>query len=368
MKNSDHKYMSLCIDLALKGKGKVEPNPLVGCVIVKKNKIIGKGYHRKFGANHAEVNTIKNALKGTTSLQDSVLYVNLEPCSHFGKTPPCTDLIIKHKIKKVVIGLKDPNPLVNGKGIAKLRKAGINVKTGILSQKCFELNEKFIINISQKRPFITLKVAQSIDGKIALNNFSSRWITDIFSRKFAHELRAQNDCILIGRNSVTHDNPELTVRHVKSLRQPVRVVIDKDLKLTLKYKLIKNTPPLTIIFHSSLKKTEDKKYLKYIYVKSNNNIIQVSDIVKHLYNIGYYSILVEGGSFVFSQFIREDIFDELIVISAPKIFGDGISSFKDFKLDSIAKAKELFLKDIILLNKDIILKYKNYRNVYRHSN
>ena len=248
---TDERYMNLCLELALKGKGKVEPNPLVGCIIVKHDKVIGKGYHKKLGTNHAEVNAIHNALKTTKNLRGSTLYVNLEPCSHFGKTPPCSDLIIKHKIKRVVIGLKDPNPIVNGKGITRLKKAGIIVSCGVLQQKCIEINEKFIINVTQNRPYITIKIAQSIDGKIALNNFNSKWITDIFSREFAHKLRSQNDCILIGRNTVIHDNPELTVRHLKSIKQPVRIVIDKDLKLVSKYKLLKNKPPLTIIFHSS---------------------------------------------------------------------------------------------------------------------
>lgn len=360
MKNVDEKYMSHCIELAIKGKGFVEPNPLVGCIIVRNNKIIGHGYHKKFGANHAEVNAINDALKKCKILKGSTLYVNLEPCSHFGKTPPCTDLIINHKFKRVVIGIKDPNPLVNGKGISRLRKAGIEVKTGILSQKCIELNEKFIVNVTQKRPYITIKVAQSIDGKIALNNFNSKWITDMYSRKFAHELRSLNDCILIGKNSVIQDNPELTVRHVKSVKQLVRILIDKDLKLTSKYKLLKNKPPLTIIFHSSSKKTPDLQYLKYIKIKSNNNIIKMADISKQLYIMGYYSLLIEGGAYVYSQIIKENLFDELNVIIAPKIIGNGISPFKDFKIDRIANAKELFLKDLTLLNKDIVLKYKNH--------
>ncbi|MCX6158224.1 MAG: bifunctional diaminohydroxyphosphoribosylaminopyrimidine deaminase/5-amino-6-(5-phosphoribosylamino)uracil reductase RibD [Ignavibacteriota bacterium] len=360
MKNIDEKYMNLCIDLALKGKGHVEPNPLVGCIIVKNNKVIGKGYHKIFGANHAEVNAVNDALKTTKKLKGSTLYVNLEPCSHFGKTPPCSDLIINHKFKRVVIGLKDPNPLVNGKGIARLKKAGIIVNSGILTNKCIELNEKFIVNVTQNRPYITIKIAQSIDGKIALNNFSSKWITDIFSREFAHELRAQNDCILIGKNSVIQDNPELTVRLVKSLKHPVRIVIDKDLKLTSKYKLLKNKPPLTIIFHSSSKITKDLPHLKYVKLKSDKSIIKMSDVVKHLFKLGYNSLLIEGGAFVYSQFIKENLFDELNVIVAPKIIGDGLSPFKDFKIDRIAKAKELFLKEITLLDKDIVLKYKNY--------
>lgn len=352
--------MNLCLDLAIKGKGKVEPNPLVGCVLVKNNTVIGKGYHKKFGNAHAEVNAINDALNKTNNIKGSSLYVNLEPCSHFGKTPPCTDLIIKHKIRRVVIGMKDPNHLVNGNGISKLKESGIIVDSGILSEKCTELNDKFIINVTKKRPYITLKVAQSIDGIIALNNFKSKWITDNESREFAHELRADNDCILIGQNSIVHDNPELTVRLVKSSKSPVRILIDKDLKLTSKYKLLQNKSPLTIVFHSSERTTRDQTHLNYIKVKNIKGIIQMKEIAKRLYKMGYNSLLVEGGAFVYSQFIKENLFDEVNVIIAPKIIGEGISSFKDFKIDRIAKSKELFLMEISLLNKDIVLKYKNY--------
>jgi len=358
--NTDEIYMALCLELALKGKGNAEPNPLVGCVIVKNNKVIGKGYHKRFGAAHAEVNAINSALDKNRNIRGCTLYVNLEPCSHYGKTPPCSDLIIKHRIKQVVIGMKDPNPLVNGKGISKLKKAGIRVKTGVLLSKCVELNEKFIVNVTQNRPYVTMKVAQSLDGKIALNNFKSKWITDIDSREFSHQMRTENDCILIGRNSVVQDNPELTIRLVKSKKQPVRIVLDRDLKLSAKFKLLKNQQPLTIVFHSSKNKTTDLPNLKYVKLKSYKRIIRMADILKCLYNMGYNSILVEGGAFVYSQFVQENLFDEINVIIAPKIIGTGISSFKDFKIDSIAKAKELFLKEISLINSDVVLKFKNY--------
>jgi len=359
MKENDKKYMGICLENAIKGKGKVEPNPMVGCVIVKNGKVIGSGYHRKFGGYHAEVNAINDALKKVKDLKGSTLYVNLEPCSHYGKTPPCTDLIIQHKIKRVVIGMKDPNPLVNGKGILKLKKAGITVTLGVLQEKCAELNERFVVNVTKNRPYITLKVAQSLDGIIALNDFKSKWITDIESREFAHQLRSENDCILIGRNSVVQDNPELTVRLVKTDRQPVVIVIDRDLKLTSKYKLIRNEPPITIVFHSGDKKPESLEYLRYWDLKQTKGIIKMSDVVNVLYSLGYSSLLVEGGAFVYSQFIKENLFDEINVIVAPKIIGQGISPFKDFKIDSIAKSKELFLKEITLLDKDIVLKYKN---------
>lgn len=361
MQNNDETYIEKCLKLAIKGKGYVEPNPLVGCIIIKNGKIIGKGYHKKFGESHAEVNAINDALKRTKSLKGCTLYVNLEPCSHFGKTPPCTDLIIKHKFSKVVIGLIDPNPNVDGKGIKKLKKAGINVTSGILSDKCKEINKTFITNILYKRPYITLKVAQSLDGKIALNNFKSKWITDINSRKLAHLLRSQNDCILIGKNSIVHDNPELTVRLVNSNKSPVRIVIDKNLTLNDKYNVLQNTPPLTIVFHSGNKTKENREFIKYYRIKDKNGTIKMRDIAGVLYKMGYYTLLVEGGANVYSQFIKENLFDEINFFIAPKIIGEGLSSFADYKIDRIARAKELFLNKISILDKDIMLNYKNYK-------
>ncbi|MFA7360823.1 MAG: bifunctional diaminohydroxyphosphoribosylaminopyrimidine deaminase/5-amino-6-(5-phosphoribosylamino)uracil reductase RibD [Candidatus Kapaibacterium sp.] len=353
--------MKECLKLAEKGRGNVEPNPMVGCVIVKEGKIVGRGYHKKFGSHHAEVNAVNNARKKTQDIKGSTLYVNLEPCSHFGKTPPCTELIIKNKIKRVVVGMKDPNQQVNGKGIAKLQKASIEVKTGILKDECLNLNERFSVNVTKRRPFVTLKIAQSIDGIIALNNYKSQWITDIYSRQLTHSIRSNNDCILIGKNSVIQDNPELTVRLVKTSKKPVRIVIDKDLKLSNKYKLLKNNPPLTIIYHSSNKKTLDLEYLKYMKLKSRKGQIKIADILNNLYFLGYNSLLVEGGAYVFSQFVNENLFDEIYLFIAPKIIGNGISSFRDYKINRLADAKEIVLKEIKILDKDLLLIYKNIK-------
>lgn len=353
--------MHKCLELAEKGRGNVEPNPMVGCIVVKNGVIIGQGYHKKFGSHHAEVNAINNALKREKDLRNSTLYVNLEPCSHVGKTPPCADMIIKNKIRRVVIGMKDPNQQVNGKGISKLKKAGIEVKTGILKEDCVNLNEQFIVNITKKRPFVTLKIAQSIDGKIALNNFSSKWITDIFSRKLVHAIRSNYDCILIGKNSVIQDNPMLTVRLVKSRKKQVRVILDTDLRLNNKYKLLKNHPPLTIIYHASNKIVTDLENLKYIRLKPNKGLLDIKDVLKSLYKLGYNSLLVEGGANIFSQFVENDLFDEIDLFLAPKIIGQGISTFKDYRINKLKDAKEVYLKEIKILNKDILLIYKNIK-------
>lgn len=357
--NIDEKYMKECLALAAKGRGKAEPNPLVGCVIVKNGKVIGRGYHKKYGSHHAEVNAINNSIKNGHNPRGSTLYVNLEPCNHLGKTPPCTEFIIKNGIKSIIIGMNDPNPEVKGKGAEKLRRNGIKVFSGVLAEECREINKKFIVNTKEKRPFIIIKVAQSIDGKIALNNFKSKWITGIESRKLAHELRSESDCILAGKNTIIHDNPELTVRHVSSVKNPVRVVIDKDLKLSGKYKVLQNSPPLTIVYHSSSKKVTGKEYIKYRKIKALKGIINIKKLVNDLYKLGYTSLLLEGGTYMYSQFVKANLFDELHVFLAPKILGDGISAFKDYKINRIAKAKELILREINILNKDIVLIYKN---------
>ncbi len=334
-------YIKECIELAKKGIGYVSPNPLVGCIIVKSGKIIGKGYHKKFGEVHAEVNAINDSKKNGYNLKDSTLYLNLEPCSHYGKTPPCTDLIIKEKISKVIIGIKDPNPEINGKGILKLRKAGIKVECGFLKKECEELNKFFIKSITQKIPYVTLKIAQSIDGKIAFNNFKSKYISSKESKIFVHKLRSEYDAVLIGRNTALIDNPLLTVREIKG-RNPYRIVIDKSFTLPQHLNIFKNE--------------EDGKTL--IISSSRNSKISMIQILKTLYELNISSVLVEGGANIFSQFVEKNLFDDIYFIVAPKIIGDGISAFRDFKINSLSKAKKLILINSFSCGEDLILYYK----------
>lgn len=353
----DEKIMRNCIRLAKKGR--VLPNPMVGCIIIKNSEIIGKGFHKIFGGPHAEVIAVNDAKKRGCDLKGASLYVNLEPCSHFGKTPPCADLIISEGIKKVFIGMKDPNPLVSGKGIRKLQRHGIEVVFGICENECKELNKVFISVISRKRPYVILKSAQSIDGKIALNNFSSKWITGIKSRTLAHDIRSFCDGVLIGRNTAEIDNPELTARLNLHPKNPVRIVIDKNLKLKGNLKLFSEKSAPAVIVHSSLKKPL-KKILNadYLPVKEKNGALDLADLLHKLFLKGIYSLLVEGGSKTLSGFLKQNLYDELFVMIAPKIFGKGISPFSDFEIDRIAKSKELFLYKVIRLDNDIVLNYK----------
>ena len=346
--NNNIFYIKECIELAKKGAGYVSPNPLVGCIIVKNGEIIGKGYHKKFGEAHAEVNAINNAKKNGYSLTNSTLYINLEPCSHFGKTPPCAELIIKEKISKVIIGIKDPNPEVNGKGIAKLRKAGIKVEYGILRKECEELNKFFIKNITKKIPYVTLKVAQSIDGKIALKNNKSKYITCENSLKLVHKLRSEYDAVLIGKNTALLDNPSLTVRLVKG-RNPYRIVIDKDSKLPQHLKIFTDKDSdRTIIINSPLK----------------NKNIPLINILKALHDLNIASVLVEGGANIFSQFVEKNLFDDIYFIIAPKIIGDGISAFRDFKITTLSKTKNLFLYNSFKSGVDLILHFKKFNESF----
>ena len=218
---SDEKYIKRTLKLANKGIGKVSPNPLVGCAIVKNGKIISEGYHEQFGDDHAEVVALK---KADEDAKDATLYVNLEPCCHYGKTPPCTDAIIKAGIKKVVIGMIDPNPLVSSGGIKILKKHNIEVKAGIEDKACRHLNRAFIKHISTKLPYVTIKIAQSLDGRVATKTGHSKWITSKKARKETHRLRSENDAILVGISTVLADNPQLTVRHTHG-KNPVFILV-----------------------------------------------------------------------------------------------------------------------------------------------
>lgn len=336
---TDEKYMLRCMELAEKGIGNVSPNPLVGCVIVKKGKIIAEGYHRKYGANHAEKNAINSALRKKISLKGTVLYVNLEPCAHFGKTPPCAELIAEHKFSRVVIGIKDPNPFVNGKGINILRRSGIKVKCGVLEKDCRELNRFFIKHVTAGMPYVTIKTAQTIDGKIADDKFYSKWISSPGSRRLVHKMRASYDAVLVGSNTVKYDDPELTVRLSKG-RNPYRIVMDGKLSSPLNRKVFsdRNTDR-TILVTSALADRQKLRILgirriKIIICGNKKGIINIKEALKKLSELGITSIIVEGGAKTYSEFIKKGLTDEFMIFIAPRVMGKGIEAFAhppDFK-------------------------------------
>lgn len=359
---ADESYIQLTLELAKRGIGKVSPNPLVGCVITRNDKIIGAGFHAKYGEEHAEINAINSSQE---SLEGATLYVNLEPCSHYGNTPPCVDRIINEKIKRVVIGTLDINPVVNGKGIKKLKAAGVEVKAGVLEKECEELNKFFFKYIAKKLPYITLKAATTLDGKIADVNAKSEWISSEESRKYVHSLRNKYDAVLIGANTALIDNPLLTVRHIEG-RNPWRIVLDPELKLPIDLSLFrKNFDQRTIIVlcEKGLKKKRKLAQIAnsgvkiIIAKKTDENFIDLKYLLKELAKIKITSILVEGGSKILTSFIKEKLFDDLILFISPKLLGDGISVVQNLGISSIKKSLNLKLKKCDVLDNDIVAEY-----------
>ena len=311
--------MKRCIELANKGIGHVYQNPLVGSVIVYNGKIIGEGYHQNYGKAHAEVNAIAN-VKDKNFLPKSTLYVNLEPCAHFGKTPPCANLIIEHKIPKVVIGSIDSFSKVSGKGIDRMKKAGIEVVVGVLEKESRELNKRFFTFHEKKRPYIILKWAESKDGYIAPKNQTSPfWMTSSESKKIVHKWRAEETAILVGRVTAQKDNPSLTVREVEG-GNPIRIVIDKDLKLSTDLNLFNNDSE-TIVFNAI--KSEENDTNRFIKIEFNNLI---KSILNELYKQKIQSIIIEGGAKTLQSFIDKKLWDEARIFTANKILVEGIKS------------------------------------------
>ena len=313
-------YMRRALELAKNGVGNVSPNPLVGCVVVHEGRIIGEGWHRKYGEAHAEVNAIAD-VSDQDLLKQSTLYVNLEPCSHMGKTPPCVDLIIRHGVPTVVIANQDSNPLVGGNGIRKLRQAGVSVITGVLLTGGYELNKRFFTYMEKKRPRIILKWAETSDGFIARKNNDSKWISDEYSRQLVHKWRTEEDAVLIASGTAWYDNPTLNVRDWTG-RNPVRVVIDRYLKLGSNQHLFDGTQK-TICYN--LMKDDEFENLSYVRVEDQNFL---DSVVAHLYEQKIQSVIVEGGGQLLESFIHKNLWDEARIFISPKRFTTGVSAPK----------------------------------------
>lgn len=320
---SDNNYwMRRCIDLAQNGLGHVAPNPMVGCVIINNDAVIGEGYHRRFGESHAEVNAI-DSVADKNKLKSSTLYVNLEPCSHYGKTPPCADLIVKSGIKKVVIACKDPNPVVSGKGIKILKDAGIKVTTGVMEKEAGELNRRFFTFHKAKRPYIILKWAQTPDGFIDIereqgSNTMPAWITSEQLRPLVHKWRTEEDAIMVGTNTALKDNPKLTAREWAG-HDPLRIVIDKDLKLPRELHLFDGTVNTLVL---TGKKAADRTNLVYCKIDFGKNVLQ--QLLDELYRRNILSLIVEGGCILIESFINAALWDEARVLTGDKKFIKGV--------------------------------------------
>jgi len=320
---TDEKYMFRCIELAHKGAGLVAPNPMVGAVLVQDDRIIGEGWHQCYGEAHAEVGAIGQATQsGLTNGQISTLYVSLEPCAHFGKTPPCADLIIRTGIPKVVIGCRDPFEAVNGKGIEKLKAAGIEVVEGLLEKECRELNKRFFTFHEQLRPYVILKWAQTADGFLAAATGEPRLlISNEYSNRLVHQWRSEEAGILVGTNTALLDDPALTNR-LWSGPSPVRLVLDMDLRLPASLKLF-NREQKTIVFNGV--KEEEQPNLIYYRLEKNKSLI--SQLMDALYKLRIQSVLVEGGCQLLNSFIQEGVWDEARIITNTKLkTGNGLAA------------------------------------------
>lgn len=342
----NEKYIKECFKLAKLGGLNTLPNPKVGCVIVKNNKIISKGYHQKYGENHAERNAILNC-KNQKDLIGSTLFVNLEPCSHYGKTPPCVDLIIEKGIKKVVYSNPDPNLKVDG--YTKLIENGIEVEFGILEKEGFELNKVFFKNITKKLPYIAIKTATTLDSKIATNCFNSKWITNETSRLEVMKLRSSYQAIMTGSNTVKLDNPKLTAR-IEGGINPIRIVMDKKGILSNRRNVFKNDGTRVIVINNT-----DKKYPKHVEKIPFKNM---KKLMETLYNMGICSILVESGSGLNSAIIKNKMADEIYHFIAPKILGGGINFVSELDPVKISDCIEVNDLTIQKFDDDILLNYK----------
>lgn len=314
----DQLFIKRALELAENGAGNVSPNPMVGCVVVHEGKILGEGWHMEYGGPHAEVNAL-NAVKDRNLLPESTVYVSLEPCSHFGKTPPCADLLIREKVKRVVICNVDNNPQVEGTGIARLKEAGVEVEYDILSEEGKSLNKRFFTFMEQKRPFVILKWAETADGFIARENFDSKWISNEFSRQLVHKWRSEEAAILVGTNTALHDDPMLNVRDWSG-KDPLRLVIDSKLRLPGDLKLF-NSGNKPVVYNFI--KSGEESDAEYVKVNAENVL---EGILEDLYQRKILSLLVEGGAQVLEGFIHAGVWDEARIFKSGQMFEKGIPS------------------------------------------
>ena len=321
--NNELKYISRCLQLAELGAGYVAPNPMVGAVLVCDDKIIGEGYHRHYGEAHAEPNAI-NSVKDKDLLKQSTLYVNLEPCSHYGKTPPCADLIVSSGIPRVVIGTLDPNPKVAGRGVEILRKAGVEVVVGVLEAECRELNKRFFIFQEQKRPYVLLKWAQTKDGFMDRVRTTVTepplQISNSITRQLTHKMRSENQSILVGANTVLLDNPSLTVRNWSG-KSPVRIGIDRQRRIPDDFNLLDGSIS-TIIFTE--KDEVNKLHVEFVKIDFSTN--SVKNILSEIYKRNIHSVLVEGGPTILNSFIESGLWDEANIEIAPLRIAEGMAA------------------------------------------
>ena len=333
--NIDEKYMRLALDLAKKAEGHTSPNPMVGAVIVKDGRIVGRGYHKRCGSAHAEVNAIKSA---GTRARGATMYVTLEPCDHFGRTPPCTDAIIGSGVRKVIAAMKDPNPINAGHGLKKLKRNGIETRVDVLKDEAFLLNKPYIKFITKKMPYVTLKIAESLDGKIAARTGDSKWITSEDTRRYVHKLRAKSDAVMVGANTVISDDPKLLAKG--SSKQPLRIVVCGKRKIPANAKIFLDTKKSSVIL-----------------ARSRTGRVDLKQLLKQLAGLQITNILVEGGGELAASLIESKLVDRFLFFVAPKIIGgrEAVTSVEGLGVGRVADAVVLknfktrrFKNDILL--------------------
>jgi diaminohydroxyphosphoribosylaminopyrimidine deaminase/5-amino-6-(5-phosphoribosylamino)uracil reductase len=370
LKLDDIDYMKRVIQLAEKARGRTSPNPMVGTVIVKNGRIIAEGFHQEYGKKHAEIMAIDSA---SEPVGGATLYCNLEPCTNDipnKKTPPCSERIIKEKISRVVIASVDPNPYINGKGIQKLKENNIRVELGLLAEESRILNQKYFTFMRLGRPFIHLKIAQSLDGRIATNQGQSRWITNESALKKVHELRAEYDAILVGINTVIQDNPSLTVRRVKG-RNPYRIILDDRLAIPQTAQVVTDRfKTHTIIFTSVPKENRTaqqltKEGIRIIHMDTGlSKYLNVAEVVRTLAEMNISSLLVEGGGEIFTSFLKANLFDKITFFISPMIIGTGIQSIGDLGITSLAQAYRLEQVKIEIIDHQAMVEgFRDYQTI-----
>lgn len=357
MISADTNQMKRALTLARKGIGKTSPNPAVGCVIVKDGKIVGEGWHKRAGGHHAEVHALQMA---GDAARNADVYVTLEPCSHTGKTPPCCEALIRAGVRRVVAGMGDPNPQVNGKGLKALELAGILTSCGVLEEECRAINRPFIKHVTTGLPYVTFKCAMTLDGKIATITGESRWISCDKSRLLVHRMRAVNDAIMVGVDTIIADNPQLTVRHVKG-RDPLRIIVDTRLRTPESVGVLEgNSAHNTII---ATTESNPRVHLRYtsqgatiIVCEELGGRVSMSDLLKKLGSMGIQSILLEGGSRLAGDMLKHALIDEFVMFVAPKILGsDGFAPFTLLGNTSMDSAVKLRFGHVAHSGQDIVI-------------
>lgn len=354
----DERYMRLALRLALKGAGRTSPNPMVGAVLVRSGAVVATGYHRSAGADHAEIVALK---KAGAKARGATLYINLEPCAHYGKTPPCVPSLVRAGIKRVIAGMIDPNPQVSGKGIKSLRRAGIEVRVGVLEEECRRLNEAFCKYITRGLPFVILKLAASLDGKIATSTGDSRWVTEAEAREYVHRLRNEVDAVLVGAGTVLADDPRLTCR-IRGGRNPWRVVLDGSLRIPLSARLLRGRDPEKTVVVTAVDPAAKK--FKAIRARGaqawsfprRQGGIAFLPVLRKLARMGILSVMIEGGAETASRALREGVVDKVLFFYAPKIVGgDGKDMIEALEVGTMKECSKIGDTEVRKIGNDILV-------------